>query len=510
MALNFLRSFRSDSGPALGGRYSILKQLGAGGFGQTFLAQDLHLPGQPQCVIKQLKPHDRGAQQLQVARRLFDTEARALYELGNHPQIPRLLAHFEENGEFYLAQELIDGHSLTEEFNGLSWDAAHVVAFLGDVLGTLTFVHDHRVIHRDLKPSNLIRRDRDSRIVTIDFGAVKQVGTQLVNLEPGTANTVAVGTQGYMPSEQLSGQPRFSSDIYAVGIMGIQALTGQQTEQLTHNSSTGEIDWHRYAPGAPAGLVSVLDVMVRYDFRTRYPTAREAIAALQSLPAALSQHLPAALSESSASGDPARDNASSPQPAPPPPQPDPDQQTVAVVGRPRASESFSRGHTEIAAASPLRPNRRPSGRLLPTLMAIAAVFGAGAFAWRACAPPPISPTATQANPADELTPAVAQATVTEFYDQVSSQSWAEARSLTAGVLAAQFDPGFFQNFQRVAVENLQVREQDADALTLVGENIYTYSDGSRQREARTFTVQLVEGEPRIVGSEFVRVIQARS
>ncbi|MGB3612957.1 MAG: serine/threonine-protein kinase, partial [Elainellaceae cyanobacterium] len=309
MALNFLKSFRSGPGPsepgqsdptrALGGRYTITKQLGEGGFGQTFLAQDLHLPGRPQCVIKQLKPHDRGAQNLQVARRLFDTEARALYQLGAHPQIPRLLAHFEDGGEFYLAQELIDGSSLTTEFDSRRpWNEANVVAFLGDVLGTLTFVHDHRVIHRDLKPSNLIRRQQDDRIVLIDFGAVKRVGTQLISVASGPNPTVAVGTQGYMPSEQLAGQPRFSSDIYAVGIMGIQALTGQPMANLAYNNVTGEIDWHYHVPRATAALIAIIDTMVRYDFRTRYPTAREALAALQQLPPALSQHLPPMMTNS--------------------------------------------------------------------------------------------------------------------------------------------------------------------------------------------------------------------
>ena len=77
------------------------------------------------------------------------------------------------------------------------------MAFLQDILETLAFVHRKQVIHRDIKPENLIRRDRDQRIVLIDFGSVK-------NRQPAD-HTAIVGTQGYMPPEQLLGSPRLNS-----------------------------------------------------------------------------------------------------------------------------------------------------------------------------------------------------------------------------------------------------------------------------------------------------------
>ncbi|HEY9598754.1 MAG TPA: serine/threonine-protein kinase, partial [Cyanophyceae cyanobacterium] len=164
----------------LGGRYKIISQLGSGGFGHTFLAQDLHLPGSPRCVVKQLKPKSREEENLKIARRLFDTEANVLARLGSHDQIPRLLAHFEENREFYLVLELIEGESLTHDIvSGQPWSEAEVKDLLQDVLQVLAFVHEQQVIHRDIKPSNLIRRHSDGRIVLIDFGAVKQVSTQI-------------------------------------------------------------------------------------------------------------------------------------------------------------------------------------------------------------------------------------------------------------------------------------------------------------------------------------------
>jgi serine/threonine-protein kinase len=99
----------------LAGRYQIIKHLGGGGFGQTFLANDLYLPGHPLCVVKQLKPSVSDPAHLETAQRLFNQEAETLYRLGSHNQIPRLLAHFEQNQEFYLAQEYIDGIPLNRE-----------------------------------------------------------------------------------------------------------------------------------------------------------------------------------------------------------------------------------------------------------------------------------------------------------------------------------------------------------------------------------------------------------
>lgn len=267
----------------LGGRYKIVGQLGAGGFGQTFIAEDTHLPGHPRCVVKQLKPQTTSPRTLEMARRCFNTEAQVLYQLGIHDQIPRLLAHFEENQEFYLAQEFIEGDPLTQEFaSGKPWVQGRTVTLLRDILQVLTFVHEQQVIHRDLKPSNLIRRRRDRRIVLIDFGAVKQAST-LVDPETGLTDvTISIGTQGYMPTEQISGKPRYSSDIYAVGVLGIQALTGVHPRCLGEDAK-GEIAWQHRAAHASSELMEIINCMVRYDFRDRYPSALDALDALDSL-----------------------------------------------------------------------------------------------------------------------------------------------------------------------------------------------------------------------------------
>lgn len=277
----------------LGGRYKIISQLGAGGFGQTFLAEDLHLPGHPRCVVKHLKPQTKEDSTLSMARRLFDTEAQALYQLGDHDQIPRLLAHFEDNQEFYLAQELIEGEPLTQEFAaGKLWSEGQVVGLLQDILQVLAFVHEQQVIHRDIKPPNLIRRQCDGKVVLIDFGAVKQVSTQAVNPDHQTNFTISIGTQGYMPNEQLAGTPRFCSDVYAVGMLAIQALTGVHPKRIKENPRSGEISWHEHAPKVSPEFAEIIDKMVRYDFRDRYPTGVDALLAINSLPVELLESVP--------------------------------------------------------------------------------------------------------------------------------------------------------------------------------------------------------------------------
>ncbi len=273
----------------VGERYQILTQLGQGGFGTTFLAQDIQGSGNQQCVVKHFKPLSTDAHTLQEAKRLFAQEALILKTLGKHNQIPQLLAHFEENQEFYLVQEYIPGHDLTKEIppidNRLS--ESEVIKLLKDILSVLAFVHQNNVIHRDLKPTNIRRRTSDGKILLIDFGAVKQITTQTTNSQGQTTFTVAIGTHGYMPTEQANHTPQLSSDIYAVGILGIQALTGINpadfaTQGLSINSHTGEIDWRNQIQVSQQ-LAEILDTMVRSDFRQRYPTAASALQALEVL-----------------------------------------------------------------------------------------------------------------------------------------------------------------------------------------------------------------------------------
>ena len=275
-------------GKILRNRYQIIKYLGGGGFGDTYLAKDLDLPGTPHCVVKHLKPKDNRPAVLKLARRLFDTEAEVLHKLGNQsPQIPSLFAHFEENGEFYLVQEFIDGHDLnTEIVPGNKLSESSVITLLKNILEVLAVAHEHQpnaVIHRDIRPANLMRRRQDGKIMLIDFGAVREINQLIVNVNGDITTTIAIGTPGYAPSEQAKGKPKLCSDVYAVGMLGIQALTGIPPHQLQEDPSTGEVIWRHFVPRINPKFADVLEKMVRDHFSQRYQNAGEALQALLSL-----------------------------------------------------------------------------------------------------------------------------------------------------------------------------------------------------------------------------------
>ncbi|MBF2097361.1 MAG: protein kinase [Gloeomargaritaceae cyanobacterium C42_A2020_066] len=269
----------------LGGRYTLERQLGQGGFGQTFLARDEHLPDKPLRVVKSLRPKSSDPYVLTIARRLFDAEARTLYLLGTHDRIPQLHAHFEEGGEFFLVQDYVAGRDLSRELiRGQRWTPSQVVSLLRDVLEILDFVHHHQVIHRDIKPANLIRRDQDGRIVLIDFGAVKQITTQINPADAASAFTVAIGTPGYAPGEQAQGKPRTNSDLYALGMVAIEALTGIAPQDLDTDPASGEPLWQVKAPQVPGELGAILNRMVALHPGQRYQQAAEVLADLDRLP----------------------------------------------------------------------------------------------------------------------------------------------------------------------------------------------------------------------------------
>ncbi|MDJ1182165.1 bifunctional serine/threonine-protein kinase/formylglycine-generating enzyme family protein [Roseofilum casamattae] len=270
-------------GQVLASRYQIKRELGHGGFGKTFLARDRYLPGSPLCVVKQLKPQFSDRQGLKIAKRLFQAEAETLQILGKHPQIPQLLAYFNQEGEFYLVQEYIEGRDLSSEIQlDRKWSPAETIQLLLDILIPLEFVHQNQVIHRDIKPSNLIRRKSDRSIVLIDFGAVKQEFSELTKLNQ-TVLTVRIGTEGYMPGEQAVGRPKQASDIYALGNIAIEALTGRVASLLPRDPKTDEILWHSFAPNIDREFREVLDTMVRRDFLYRYASASDALKALRKL-----------------------------------------------------------------------------------------------------------------------------------------------------------------------------------------------------------------------------------
>ncbi len=268
-------------GELIGARYRVIEVLGSGGFGHTYIAEDTQRPGNPRCVLKHLTFNSSDTAVLQQVRRLFQAEAETLEQLGKHDQIPRLLAYFEQNQQFYLVQEFIEGNPLSTELAGGSQlSEVEVIPLLEDVLNVLEYVHAQGVIHRDIKPANLIRRRQDSKLVLIDFGAVKTIGNTVAEATGETSVSMPIYTTGYAASEQCLGRPRFSSDLYSLGMVGIQALTGCHPAQLPHDYATSELIWQDQAIASDE-LAAVLDKMTRFHFIERYHSASEALQALR-------------------------------------------------------------------------------------------------------------------------------------------------------------------------------------------------------------------------------------
>jgi eukaryotic-like serine/threonine-protein kinase len=292
--------FAMKSGDLLRNRYRIERALSVGGFGATYLAVDRDYPGHPQVVVKHLLSHGLSPDMLELTRRLFNKEVEILARLGRNSdgRIPQLFAHFEENKEFYLVQEFIPGEELARELSAGKLSEPQVLEILHDILTGLKIVHEQGIVHRDLKPANIIRCDRDKTLVLIDFGAVKEVRNS--NTVSPTSRSIGIGTPGYHPAEQATGYPQKASDIYAVGVIGIRALTGKEPPDpanpdpnaLSVNSQTLELDWRRFCTVSDE-LAAILTKMVRYVYSQRYGDAMEAWGAIDQLRTARQVRQPA-------------------------------------------------------------------------------------------------------------------------------------------------------------------------------------------------------------------------
>ncbi|MGB3237211.1 MAG: protein kinase [Geitlerinemataceae cyanobacterium] len=263
----------------LGDRYRTLKPIAAGGFGHTFLAVDQYKPSKPRCVVKQSRPEEQGTRNLQKAAALFIREAQRLEELGKHPQIPELLAYFEQDDRQYLIQEFVEGSNLAQELaESGAFEESQIRQLLKDLLPVLEFVHDRQVIHRDIKPENIIRRSSDNRFVLVDFGASKlATGTALA--QTGTV----IGSAGYVAPEQALGKASFSSDLYSLGVTCIHLLTQMPPFEL-FDSSEGAWVWEDYLVNCrlSSSLKQILNKLLENGTSRRYQSAAAVLKDLQS------------------------------------------------------------------------------------------------------------------------------------------------------------------------------------------------------------------------------------
>jgi len=276
-------------GQVIENRYRIVRQLGQGGFGCTFLAEDINRSNQS-CVLKAFAPQNQQPEQLQKAKELFEREARMLYQL-QHPQIPAFQAMLQTNlgGQAYLflVQDYVEGYTYHQllaarKHQGLSFSEVEVGQLLSQILPILSYLHSLSVIHRDISPDNLILRSSDCQPVLIDFGGVKQLPATSVFWfnQMGSIRT-RLGKKGYAPEEQLhQGKVFPNSDFYALAVTALVLLTGKEPQEL-YDSNKGTWLWGREI-SVSLQLEAVLKKMLAYKPGDRYQAADEVLQALQS------------------------------------------------------------------------------------------------------------------------------------------------------------------------------------------------------------------------------------
>jgi WD40 repeat protein/tRNA A-37 threonylcarbamoyl transferase component Bud32 len=263
-------------------RFQVMRVLSdEGGFGRTYLAEDVDKLSEL-CVIKQLAPKAEGSWALKKAIELFQKEAQRLQQLGENPQIPTLIAYFEQDSYLYLVQQYIDGQNLLRELNlrrqGKAlhpYSEAEIRKILLDLLPILKFIHEHGVIHRDIKPQNIVRRQSDGRLNLIDFGSSKQL-TARVQSKIGTS----IGSHGYSPIEQIrDGAAYPASDLFSLGATAFHLLTGISPFKLwTEHGYAWVSGWRKYLKvQVKEEFAIVLDKLLKKDKNQRYQSADEVI-----------------------------------------------------------------------------------------------------------------------------------------------------------------------------------------------------------------------------------------
>ncbi|KJH70548.1 serine/threonine-protein kinase [Aliterella atlantica] len=272
------------SGLILGDRYRIIKQLGQGGFGRTYLAEDINRFSE-MCVLKEFAPQVQSNAVLQKAEELFAREAGVLYKL-QHPQIPRFRELFrvsvDGKGYLFLVQDYVEGqnyYSVLAAHQPQRFSETEVRELLLNILPVLEYIHSLGVIHRDISPDNLILRASDSLPVLIDFGGVKQVAATVSQLEQAqagkaTAPPTLLGKVGFAPNEQMrTGAVYPHSDLYALAVTILVLLTGKHPQALI-DDRTLSWQWEKEVNVSP-NLTTVLNKMLQPNMSDRYQNARQ-------------------------------------------------------------------------------------------------------------------------------------------------------------------------------------------------------------------------------------------
>lgn len=271
------------AGTILENRYNIIKTLGQGGFGRTYLAEDRRRFNEL-CAIKELIPSTTGTSAWEKAQELFAREAAILYQI-KHPQVPQFRERFEQDKRLFLVQDYVEGKTYYEILQerksmGGAFTEGEVLRLMRSLLPVLDYIHGKGIIHRDISPDNMIMRSSDKLPVLIDFGVVKELATRLGS--PNQTPQTFVGKPGYSPSEQIqTAQAYPSSDLYALAVSAIVLLTAKEPAELFDDNLL-TWNWQRWVT-VNSRFAQVLNRMLSHKPGGRYQSATEVLEALDSL-----------------------------------------------------------------------------------------------------------------------------------------------------------------------------------------------------------------------------------
>lgn len=339
-------------GTVLQSRYRVDRILGQGGFGRTYLAEDLGRFNEL-CALKELIPAQTENYALEKSQQLFQREAAILYQI-QHPQVPQFRATFEEDRRLFLVQDYVAGktyRTLLDErqAEGQTFAEAEVFHLLKQLLPVLAHIHARGIIHRDISPDNIILRESDAKPVLIDFGVVKELATRFQSSSNTPAQATTVGKLGYAPSEQIqTGRAYPSSDLYALAVTALVLLAGREPQEL-FDDLTLVWHWQRWATVTPE-FAQVLNRMLSYKPSDRFQNVAEVAKALQAI---------------------------EPQVAQSPNAPISTVQTLAVASNPELVSSSSKSNPVITTS---KSRQSRIWLLVPALMLVAVVAGIGGWA----------------------------------------------------------------------------------------------------------------------------------
>ena len=524
----------TGTGQLVAGRYCLLRHLGSGGFGDTFLATDEQLPSGRQVVVKRLRPLKNDEPNCAAITAAFNREARILEQVGrDHDQIPELFAYFHENGAFWLVQQFISGPTLSS-LGQIGYETARQL--LQDLLPVLVFLHSRNILHRDIKPDNILLRDGDHKPVLIDFGAVRETMSTVVFSSGASGSSLVIGTQGFMPPEQTAGRAIFSSDLYALALTLISLLTGKLPQELPTDLVSGGVLWRAAAPSVDTALADLLDRAIQAIPAQRFPSAQAMLDALNAT--ASSSFAPQSTQATVVVAPQQPIGNTFTHPVPPlPPVPADATYTPSPASRSNSSvvaitlsviglivaigvglgalfiSQQNQQQLQLAEARREAEQAKEQQQQLEKEKIEAEAQQRIAEARRDAIQAQRNPGYAAPTPIDNdggMTDGTAVGIIENLYAALSDGQWTDAQQYYAPNTRDQFDPDFFAKFQRVTVSDLKVTSRTSDSLNLIGTNTFVWPDGSTQREERSFTViPGLDGQPIVTSSEFIRVLKPR-